>query len=147
MSRLLAIFFNMAVYYVMYTTRFLLNMHPDSRYTCLFFVLHFNSITAGFYWLCSRGCEAIADTGTSLITGPSREIRNLHRAIGAWYINGEVSDQLHMQKLFYYKFFCVQVDRERFQTNRIVLSCQTSRLYRIWFCVFSFYIRENLFCT
>ncbi|KAJ7411424.1 Cathepsin E [Pitangus sulphuratus] len=54
--------------------------------------IHVNNIKIqGRVAFCSHGCEAIVDSGTSLITGPSSQIRRLQEYIGASPSNtGEV---------------------------------------------------------
>ncbi|KAM9756668.1 napsin-A [Dama dama] len=49
-----------------------------------FWQIHMERVQVGTgLTICARGCAAILDTGTSLITGPTEEIRALQKAIGA----------------------------------------------------------------
>ena len=40
---------------------------------------------------CRGGCQAIVDTGTSLVIGPQSDIDNINSLVGVTVKNGEVS--------------------------------------------------------
>ncbi|XP_018397794.1 PREDICTED: lysosomal aspartic protease-like [Cyphomyrmex costatus] len=49
-----------------------------------------DKIKIGHSILCSEGCEALIDTGTTLLIGPSVDINSINELIGATYIEEEI---------------------------------------------------------
>uniref|UniRef100_A0A8B9FDV9 Renin n=1 Tax=Amazona collaria TaxID=241587 RepID=A0A8B9FDV9_9PSIT len=78
-----------------YLRELLFGGFDPSRFTG---TLNWVPVTQQGYWegrlggavtFCTNGCQAIVDTGTSLITGPTKDIKELQSSIGATPVDGE----------------------------------------------------------
>lgn len=73
---------------------------------------------------CSEGCQAIVDTGTSLITGPPNKIKELQEAIGATPMDGEVSFYLGWEMVEEQKSLSLSGERAG---SELILLCFSTR--------------------